>query len=222
MLYTSKYRFLREAINQIQKRDKEYVSVRHDLHARKFIPPHFHPSVGEWAVFDSFGRANVVVDFEKKLVNDPVGVLAVHFPKGHIHGLRSLSNISYLVVREGVDDTVYLNDVLKRKSSVEPIEDPCGLIWELYNKKNLGIAYVEVTGTAWEHKHRKLEERYYVKRGRGRLVINNKVLTIEKGDVVAIPQRSWHYLKKMKGNPLEVLVVTHPAYDPDDFIPRKH
>ncbi len=221
MLEISKYTYLREAVNQIQRKDKEYVSVRHDLRARKVIPPHFHPDVGEWAIFDSFGRAKVVVDFEKELIDDPVGVLVVHFPKGHIHGLRCLTDISYLVVREGADDTVYLDDVLKRKSSIEPIEDPCGLIWEVYNKKNLGIAYVEVTGKAQEHKHRKMEEKYYVKKGRGRLVVNNEVLTIKKGDVVVIPQKSWHYLKKVKGNPLEVLVITHPRYDPDDFIPRK-
>ncbi len=218
MLDISRYKCLREAIDGIQKRDREYVSVRHDLRARKGVGAHFHPSVGEWVLFDSFGRAKVAVDFEKKLIDDPLGVLVVHFPKGYIHDLRTLSNISYLVVREGPDETVFLNDVLKRRSSVESKEDPCGLIWELYNHKNLGIAYVEVTGTADEHKHRVMEERYYVKKGRGQLVIDGKVLRIEKGNSIQIPQNSWHYLKKVKGSPLEVLVITHPAYDPEDFI----
>ncbi|MFH1210496.1 MAG: cupin domain-containing protein [archaeon] len=214
----NKYRYLREAINEIQRKDREYVSVRHDLRAGKSVGPHFHPSVWEWAIFDSFGRAKVAVDFENKLINDPIGVLVVNFPKGHIHGLKCLTDVSYLVVREGDDDTVYLNDVLKRKSSVEPKEDPCGLLWELYNHKSLGIAYVEVTGTADEHKHRVMEEKYYVKKGRGKVVINNKALDVRKGDLIQIPQGSWHYLKKMKGNRLEVLVVTHPGYDPKDFI----
>lgn len=131
-----------------------------------------------------------------------------------------MSDVSYDVLRSDADDTIYLSDVLKKRYSVKPKEDPCGLVWELYNEKNLGLAYFEITGTAREHKHLNTEEMYYVKRGEGNLVVDDKVLCIKKGDSIQIPKNAFHYLKKLRGKSLEVLVITHPRYDPNDFIPK--
>lgn len=44
------------------------------------------------------------------------------------------------------------------KNNVEPFEDPCGLMRELYHSDNISIAHVQVLGQAERHKHRKTEE----------------------------------------------------------------
>lgn len=106
------------------------------------------------------------------------------------------------------------------KYDVEPKEDPCGLMRELYNSDNLSIAHVVVLGKAREHLHKKMEEIYYVEKGKGQLIIGNDVLNVKEGDVIPIPKNTWHYLNKSNenGEKLEVLVISHPRYDPKDMI----
>lgn len=79
---------------------------------------------------------------------------------------------------------------------VEPIQDPCGLLREIYNSENLSIAHVIVTADAKKHMHKKLEEVYYVTKGEGQIVIGNDVLDIKEGDTIPIPKNTWHFLKK--------------------------
>ena len=108
-----RYRHLREAIDDIQKVDKEYVSVRHKLPAGKVVDNHFHPNIEEWVIFDSIGKARLSLDFERVNICDPIGVMAVHVPKGYIHSLKPLTDISYLVVRNRSGYPIELKDMLK-------------------------------------------------------------------------------------------------------------
>lgn len=107
------------------------------------------------------------------------------------------------------------------KYDVKPIEDPCGLLRELYKSENLSIAHVVVLGDARKHMHKEMEEVYYVEKGEGQLVIGDKVLDIRQGDTIPIPKNTWHCLKKLEGKELEVLVITYPKYDHDDLILEK-
>lgn len=104
------------------------------------------------------------------------------------------------------------------KYDVKPKEDPCGLLRELYASENLSIAHDIVLRDAKKHMHRKMEEIYYVEKGEGKLVVGNTVLDIKEGDLIPIPKNTWHYLRKIKNKSLEVLVITHPKYDPEDMI----
>lgn len=104
------------------------------------------------------------------------------------------------------------------KRDVEPKEDPCGLLRELYGSENISIAHDIVLGTSQKHMHRQMEEIYYIEKGEGQLIVGEEILEMKTGDLVAIPKNTWHYLKKLKGKPLEVLVVTHPKYIPEDLI----
>ena len=103
---------------------------------------------------------------------------------------------------------------------VKPIEDPCGLLRELYNSENISVAHNTVLGEAEEHMHRRTEEIYYIVKGKGQVVIGGETIDIEEGDLIPIPKNTWHYLRKIDGKDLEVLVVTHPKYDPSDLILR--
>lgn len=103
-------------------------------------------------------------------------------------------------------------------SEVKPKESSCGLLKELYSSENLSISHIVVLKEGEKHMHEKMEEVYYVEKGEGEVVIGNKTLYIKKGDTIPIPKNTWHYLKKTGKESLEVLVITHPRYDPEDLI----
>lgn len=101
---------------------------------------------------------------------------------------------------------------------VQPSEDPCGLLRELYGSEKISIAHDIVLGEAEPHMHKKMEEVYYVTKGIGQIMIDEEVLDIKEGDLIPIPKNTWHYLRKIDEKDLEVLVITHPRYDPNDLI----
>ncbi len=96
-------------------------------------------------------------------------------------------------------------------------EDPCGALGEMYSSDNLGFAFVIAKGKATPHIHKKMEEVYFIIKGEGELVIGEETLQIKPGDLIPIPKNVIHYLLPT-GEPLEVLVTTHPKYIPSDFI----
>ena len=107
------------------------------------------------------------------------------------------------------------------KYEVKPVRDPCGLLREFYSSANISIAHDTVTGEAEKHMHHVMEEYYYVERGHGQLMMGDEVLNINGGDLIAIPKNTWHALQAFEGVKLEVLVITHPKYDPRDVILAK-
>ena len=104
------------------------------------------------------------------------------------------------------------------KYEVKPVQDPCGLLRELYSSDHLSIAHDTVVGDAKKHTHKVMEEIYYVEDGEGQLLIDKEILDIKKGDLIPIPKNTVHALKKLKDTELQVLVVTYPKYDPHDLI----
>ncbi|MFH0987367.1 MAG: cupin domain-containing protein [Patescibacteria group bacterium] len=105
---------------------------------------------------------------------------------------------------------------------VKPNRDPCGLIRELYHSANLSIAHNTIVDCAREHLHSKIDETYYVLKGKGQLVINKNKLEIREGDIIPVEKNNWHYLKKTNDEPLEVLVITYPRYNPKDLFLTGH
>ncbi|MBT5021459.1 cupin domain-containing protein [Candidatus Woesearchaeota archaeon] len=102
------------------------------------------------------------------------------------------------------------------KQDIKPIQDPCGELRELYHSDNLSIAHDIAYRDARKHMHKKMEEVYYVEKGEGQIVVGETTYNITAGDTIPIPLNTWHYLKIIQGKQLEVLVITHPKYDPDD------
>ena len=98
------------------------------------------------------------------------------------------------------------------------MDDICGKIQEMYHSENMSISYVTITGKAKSHMHRRLEEVYYIEKGIGRIRIGNDVFDVKPGDVIPIPQNTYHSLEKTSKEPVELLVVTHPEFDPSDVI----
>lgn len=104
------------------------------------------------------------------------------------------------------------------KSEVKPIESSCGLLRELYNSKDLSISHNIVSEKPRKHLHKKMEEIYYIEKGRGKVIIDEEILDVKKGDLVRVPKGAWHCLKKIGRGSLEVLVINNPKYDSTDVI----
>jgi len=208
---------MQTAFRQLVKDEKDYTLVRHELDEGEVIEEHFHPSADEWLFFEK-GSFEVLLDFEKHTVNADKGASALYLPKSHIHGLRCLSPMSYFVLRNRNDKLISLDELLENASSANPVQDPCGMLWELYKDDNMSLAYVRVTGRAKKHKHQIMQERYRAEKGSGVMQVGSNLIDMKKGDVVVIPRNEWHFLQRARQSPFEILVLTHPGYDPNDFI----
>jgi len=86
----------------------------------------------------------------------------------------------------------------------QPIQDPCGILRELWSDQNLSFAYDIVVGNAQRHKHEKMQEVYYVAKGSGRISMGEETYDIKEGELIIIPKNTFHNLIKTE-NELEVL-----------------
>ena len=96
----------------------------------------------------------------------------------------------------------------------------CGLLWELYSNPDLSIAYAEIKEKSRIHKHQKMKEVYRIEKGKGRIFFNKIYggMVLGKGEYVRIPDNTFHHIEQVGKKPLEVLVITHPRFDPSDII----
>ena|SRR3989344_614867 len=107
---------------------------------------------------------------------------------------------------------------IRNRKDVEFIDDTCGVIQELFHSDNISLAYVIVKSKARSHMHRRLEEIYYIQKGGGKLYIGIDCFNVKPEDIISIPKNIYHHLERTSENPLELLVVTYPRYDPLDVI----
>lgn len=96
-------------------------------------------------------------------------------------------------------------------------EDVCGKLQELYDSENMSIAYTTITERTTPHKHQKMEEVYYVVKGKGKVRIGETITEIKPGDIIPIPKNIFHNIEEVE-SALELLVVTYPTFDKNDVI----
>ena len=82
-------------------------------------------------------------------------------------------------------------------------------------KDEIGIAYAEIKESKL-HYHTFIHEWYIVVEGYGRLYLDEKVILIEKDDIVHIPPGVKH---KVEGDPVvKVYVISNPAWRKEDHM----
>lgn len=106
--------------------------------------------------------------------------------------------------------------IVNRKN-ISPITDACGKLQELYNSKNLSLSYSIIKKGSKPHKHKKLEEVYFVIKGSAVLKVEDETFPITAGDVFAIPKNKYHNIQDVKET-IELVVVTNPKFDSKDLI----
>lgn len=80
--------------------------------------------------------------------------------------------------------------------------------------KNASGAYFEITGSHGKVKTSHSDRVYFVIDGKGEFKIGNKVIPVNKMDVVIVPENT-PYDYKAKGGVLKLFLVHTPAYHPD-------
>jgi len=103
------------------------------------------------------------------------------------------------------------------RSNVKPIEDACGKLQELYNSENISLSYSVITDSSKPHKHKKMEEIYFIVKGEANLKVGDKIYPIKTGDTFSIPKDEYHNIQDVK-EVIELVVITNPKFDPDDLI----
>ena len=101
-----KYKSLKEALEDITKKDKEYVFLKHSFKAGKEIKAHYHKKANEFLVINQ-GKFKVGLENEEKTFNLKKHVISIIFPKKKKHSLLTLSPISYFVIRDAKDTSIY-------------------------------------------------------------------------------------------------------------------
>jgi mannose-6-phosphate isomerase-like protein (cupin superfamily) len=68
------------------------------------------------------------------------------------------------------------------------------------------------------HRHRQIEEIYYIVSGRGLMTVGDETREVGAGDAVYIPRGNRHTLKNTGADPIKVVLVCGPAFFYEDEI----
>jgi hypothetical protein len=103
------YENLEEALKNIQKKDKEYISVWHKFSAGESVGLHYHHKANEWVIALGPGSFKVIYDYEIKTVNiKGKKAYCITFPREVPHNIECLTDMLYFVVRDKKDSSIEL------------------------------------------------------------------------------------------------------------------
>jgi len=106
----NEYNSFQEAIRSLTQEDEEYILVRHVLKAGEKVKEHYHPRANEWIIVNIVEGKLVIWlgDKMKKIdFSDYLSPVAIFLPAGVKHSLLAISPISYSVLRDRKDKTIY-------------------------------------------------------------------------------------------------------------------
>jgi mannose-6-phosphate isomerase-like protein (cupin superfamily) len=73
--------------------------------------------------------------------------------------------------------------------------------------------------TVTPHRHREIEEIYYIVEGRGLMTVGDEQREIAAGDAVYVPRANRHTLTNTGTEPIRLLLVCGPAFFYEDEVP---
>lgn len=92
------------------------------------------------------------------------------------------------------------------------------ILREVWKSESVSIAHVEMApcSTSLLHRHSSFTELYYILRGLGMIYIDNEEFEVKEGTLIEILPGVSHKLKNISPFILEHLVISSPAFKPDD------
>jgi mannose-6-phosphate isomerase-like protein (cupin superfamily) len=89
--------------------------------------------------------------------------------------------------------------------------------WSLVNSEALNVREEELMPGCSEtpHKHELASQSYYILKGYGQVVIQDKTLKLTQGDCVLIPPSYVHIISNESQEPLRFLVISSPPINED-------
>jgi quercetin dioxygenase-like cupin family protein len=104
------YKNLKEALEAVVKDDRDYILIRHTLKKGDEIKRHYHEKANEWLILDS-GCVQVRIGGEEKEVRPKKGdTISLRFRSISKHSLLAKSNLSYFVLRDKKDNSIYVKN----------------------------------------------------------------------------------------------------------------
>ncbi len=101
------YKNLKEAFETLFKPDKNYIMIKHSLMPGEIVKIHLHKKANEWVVIDN-GEFIAFVGNEEQTLDLKNEVVSIMFPQGVKHTIRALVPITYYVIRDCEDESVYV------------------------------------------------------------------------------------------------------------------
>ncbi len=97
----------KDAFQSLMPESRECVFVRHSLEPKEEIKLHYHPKANEWLVINR-GRFVVTLESEEQEFWLKRRVMAIRFSAKQKHALATKSKISFFVLRDRADKTIYM------------------------------------------------------------------------------------------------------------------
>ena len=116
-----------------------------------------------------------------------------------------------------------INDVKKETNqSLDTIKAPLALenIYNrpLYSDSLTSSFVIFIKKEVKEHKHVTHAEHVIVLEGEAIMKLDGRSFKIKKGDVIFIPENTWHYVKTTSKIPLKVISIQAPNFDGKDRV----
>ena len=105
--------------------------------------------------------------------------------------------------------------ITKDTAEIREILSPCN---SSIKNQSLAEARIATGKTTEEHYHIRMEEIYYILRGRGKMCIENDISNIEAGDGIVIHPGKRHWIRNEGTGDLVFLCCCTPAYTHEDTI----
>lgn len=112
--------------------------------------------------------------------------------------------------------------VVRKENVKNPIKNAEGeLFYEMLGrgeklgnseKHSLGHVVILDGYSTNKHYHKEAEESYYIIKGNGKMIIEDKEITVKEGDVVLISPNEKHQLIANSGD-IEAIVICAPAWE---------
>ena len=115
------------------------------------------------------------------------------------------------------------NPFIVHESNIVGFQGICGWVKELLEPNfcdisnlNLTLITVDPGKTSEAHYHRQIEEVYYILSGEGEIRIDSYKEKVRAGHAIYIPNGKTHTIKNTYKEPLIILAINAPPYDPED------
>lgn len=103
-----KFKNIKEAFNNILKKDEEFIVVKHSLFKGQGVKRHYHKKATEWLILDN-GSLDVRSDDLRQTVTPNKNVLVIKFMVSSKHSVDAIDDCEYYVIRDFKDETYYSN-----------------------------------------------------------------------------------------------------------------
>lgn len=109
MAETREFNNFKDAFERLIPEGKGYILTPHTLSRGDNIKLHHHPKATEWLIINH-GKFTVTFEGEKQEFKLDRRVVAIKFPAGKNHSLEVFSKVSYFVLRDRKDKTIYVEE----------------------------------------------------------------------------------------------------------------